>query len=176
MQREDLNAMEEAQGYHALANGGIQTQSGRHCQDRRQEPQQHVANMMRLTKLPAEVQAYIALGQLSAGHARLLVGHVNAQFLAEMAIDEDFSVRQLEEWVRVEEGQAGDTTFDAMQKKIRAGAASAKDADTRALERRLSDALGLEVKVDHRGEGGTLHIKYKDLDQLDAVLRKLGGG
>ncbi|MGC1093621.1 MAG: chromosome partitioning protein ParB, partial [Pseudolabrys sp.] len=51
----------------------------------------------------------------------------------------------------------------------------AKDADTRSLEKRLSDALGLEVSVDHRGEGGTLRIKYRDLDQLDAVLRKLGG-
>ena len=62
-----------------------------------------------------------------------------------------------------------------MQKKIRAGVAAGKDADTRALERRLSDALGLEVTVDHRGDGGTLHIKYRDLDQLDGVLRKLGG-
>jgi ParB family chromosome partitioning protein len=75
--------------------------------------------------------------------------------------------------VREEEGKPGDATFDAMQKKIRAGAAAGKDADTRALEKKLSDALGLDVTVDHRGQGGTLHIKYRDLDQLDAVLRKL---
>jgi ParB family chromosome partitioning protein len=73
--------------------------------------------------------------------------------------------------VRVEAGRPGDTTIDAIQKKIRA--AAGKDADTRALERRLSDALGLDVSVDQRGDGGTLHIKYRDLDQLDAVLRKL---
>ena len=54
-------------------------------------------------------------------------------------------------------------------------AGGTKDADTRALERRLSDALGLEVTVDHRGEGGVLHVKYKDLDQLDSIIRKLGG-
>ena len=81
-------------------------------------------------------------------------------------------MRQLEEWVREDGGQPGDATFDASRR--RAAPAAPKDADTRALERRLSDALGLEVKVDHRGDGGTLHIKYKDLDQLDAVLRKLG--
>ena len=77
--------------------------------------------------------------------------------------------------MREDESKPGDATFDAMQKKIRAGVVAGKSADTRALERRLSDALGLEVKVDHRGDGGTLHIKYRDLDQLDGVLRKLGG-
>jgi ParB family chromosome partitioning protein len=130
----------------------------------------HVANMMRLLKLPEPVKVLVRAGTLSAGHARLLVGHVNAQVLAEMAIGEGYSVRQLEEWVREEEGKPGDATFDAIQKKSRA---RDKDADTRALERRLSDALGLDVSIDQRGEGGTLHIKYRDLDQLDAVLRKL---
>jgi len=173
VQRADLNAIEEATGYLRLMEEFDHSQDAVAQIVGKSRP--HVANTLRLLKLPEPVQALVRAGKLSAGHARLLVGHVNAQLLAEMAIDEGFSVRQLEEWVRVEEGQPGDTTFDAMQKKIRAGAASAKDADTRALERRLSDTLGLEVKVDHRGEGGTLHIKYKDLDQLDAVLRKLGG-
>ncbi len=119
------------------------------------------------------MKALVRAGKLSAGHARLLVGHANPLLLAEMAIDEGFSVRQLEEWVRVEPGKPGDTTFDQIQKKsLRAN----KDADTRALERRLSDVLGWSVAVDHKASGGgTLHIKYKDLDQLDAVLKKLGG-
>ena len=171
VQRADLNAIEEAAGYVALMEQCNHTQEQVAQIVGKSRP--HVANMVRLLKLPEPVKALVRAGKLSAGHARLLVGHVNAQILAEMAIDEGYSVRQLEEWVREEEGQPGDATFDAQQKKIRAGVAAGKDADTRALERRLSDVLGLEVTVDQRGDGGTLHIKYKDLDQLDGVLRKL---
>ncbi len=174
VQRADLNAIEEAAGYVALMEQCNHTQEQVAQIVGKSRP--HVANMVRLLKLPEPVKAFVRAGKLSAGHARLLVGHVNAQILAEMAIDEGYSVRQLEEWVREDEGKPGDATFDAQQKKIRAGIKAATDADIRALERRLSDTLGLEVKVDHRGDGGTLHIKYKDLDQLDAVLRKLGGG
>jgi ParB family chromosome partitioning protein len=173
VQRADLNAIEEAAGYVALMEQCNHTQEQVAQIVGKSRP--HVANMVRLLKLPEPVKALVRAGKLSAGHARLLVGHVNAQILAEMAIDEGYSVRQLEERVREDESKPGDATFDAMQKKIRAGVAAGKSADTRALERRLSDALGLEVKVDHRGDGGTLHIKYRDLDQLDGVLRKLGG-
>jgi len=173
VQRADLNAIEEAAGYVALMEQCNHTQEQVAQIVGKSRP--HVANMVRLLKLPEPVKALVRAGKLSAGHARLLVGHVNAQILAEMAIDEGYSVRQLEEWVREDESKRGDATFDAMQKKIRAGVAAGKSADTRALERRLSDALGLEVKVDHRGDGGTLHIKYRDLDQLDGVLRRLEG-
>jgi ParB family chromosome partitioning protein len=172
VQRADLNPIEEAAGYVALMEQCNHTQEQVAQIVGKSRP--YVANMVRLLKLPEPVKALVRAGKLSAGHARLLVGHVNAQILAEMAVDEGYSVRQLEEWVRVDDSKPGDATFDAQQKKIRAGIAAARDADTRALERRISDMLGLEVKVDHRGEGGTLHIKYKDLDQLDAVLRKLG--
>jgi ParB family chromosome partitioning protein len=169
VQRADLNPIEEAAGYLALMEEFNHSQEDVAQIVGKSRP--HVANMVRLLKLPEPVKALVRAGKLSAGHARLLVGHVNAQVLAEMAIDEGYSVRQLEEWVREEEGQPGDTTFAAIQKKIRA--APGKDANARALERRLSDALGLDVSVDQRGDGGTLHIKYRDLDQLDAVLRKL---
>ena len=171
IQRADLNAIEEAAGYLALMEEFHHSQEAVAQIVGKSRP--HVANTLRLLKLPEPVKALLRAGKLSAGHARLLVGHVNALVLAEMAIDQGYSVRQLEEWVREEEGRPGDTTFDAIQKKIRA--AAGKDADTRALERRLSDALGLDVSIDQRSEGGTLHIKYRDLDQLDAVLRKLGG-
>jgi ParB family chromosome partitioning protein len=134
----------------------------------------YVANYVRLLRLPEPVKDLVREGRLSAGHARLLVGHINALVLAEMAVEEGFSVRQLEEWVSPVEGQPGDTTMEAIERKARRQDAAAKDADTRALEKRLSDTLGLEVTVDHRGDGGTLHIKYRDLDQLDGVLRKLG--
>jgi ParB family chromosome partitioning protein len=168
VQRADLNPIEEAAGYIALIEQCNHTQEQVAQIVGKSRP--HVANMMRLLKLPEPVKALVRAGKLSAGHARLLVGHVNAQVLAEMAIDEGYSVRQLEEWVREDAGRPGDATFDAIQKKSRA---RDKDADTKALERRLSDVLGLGVSIDQRGAGGTLHIKYRDLDQLDAVLRKL---
>lgn len=173
VQRADLNPIEEAAGYVALMEQCNHTQEQVAQIVGKSRP--YIANMVRLLKLPDPVKRMVREGQLSAGHARLLVGHINAQILAEMAIDEGFSVRQLEEWVRAPEGQPGDSTMDKIQAKIRKNEATMKDPDTRALERRMSDALGLEVSVDHKGDGGTLHIKYKDLHQLDAVLRKLGG-
>jgi ParB family chromosome partitioning protein len=173
VQRADLNAIEEAAGYVALMEQCNHTQEQVAQIVGKSRP--YIANMVRLLKLPDPVKRMVREGKLSAGHARLLVGHVNALVLAELAIGEGYSVRQLEEWVRDEAGKPGDSTMDKIQQKIRKNAASMKDADTRALERRMSDVLGLEVSVDHKGEGGTLHIKYKDLDQLDAVLRKLGG-
>jgi len=167
VQRADLNPIEEASGYVALMEQLHHSQEEVAKIVGKSRP--YVANMVRLLKLPEAVKALVRSGKLSAGHARLLVGHANPQALAELAIGEGFSVRQLEEWVRVEpERAAGDATFDTIQKQ-------SKDADTRALEKKLSDALGLKVTVDHRETGGgTLHIKYKDLDQLDAVLKKLG--
>src|SRR5579885_781462 len=169
VQRADLNPIEEAAGYVALMEQCHHTQDEVAQIVGKSRP--HIANTIRLLKLPEPVKARVREGKLSAGHARLLVGHSNAQLLAELAIDEGYSVRELEEWVRKPEGQPGDATFDAIQRKSQK---ANKDADTRALEKRLSDALGLNVSVEHRASGGgTLHIKYKNLEQLDGVLRKL---
>jgi len=170
VQRADLNPLEEAAGYVALMEQCNHTQEQVAQIVGKSRP--YVANTVRLLKLPEPVKDLVRQGKLSAGHARLLVGHARAQFLAEMAVDEGFSVRQLEEWVRNDGSNLGDATVAEIQKKSRQ---PDRDANTRALERQLSDALGLKVSIDQRGEGGTLRIKYKDLDQLDAVLRKLGG-
>lgn len=177
VQRADLNPIEEAAGYVALMEQCNHTQEQVAQIVGKSRP--YIANLVRLLKLPDQVKRLVRDGKLSAGHARLLVGHPSAEILASMAIDEGFSVRQLEEWVRQEEGQPGDKTFEGIQRKIQQKLGKAeppkKDPDTLALERRMSDILGLDVSVDHQEDGGTLHIKYKDLDQLDAVLRKLGG-
>ncbi len=173
VQRSDLNPIEEAAGYVALM------EQCNHTQDQVAQivgkSRPYIGNLVRLLKLPETVKKLVRDGKLSGGHARLLVGHPAAQVLAEMAIDEGYSVRQLEEWVREDNSRQGDATFDAQLKKDRARDARAKDPDTRALERKLADALGLAVSIDDKGGKGTLHIKYKDLDQLDAVLKKLGG-
>jgi ParB family chromosome partitioning protein len=162
VQRADLNPIEEATGYLALM------EEFKHSQDEVAQivgkSRPHVANTLRLLKLSEPVKAMVASGQLSAGHARLLVGQPNALKIAEDIVKRGLNVRQVEAAMR-KEGRT--------QAREIAGTSRAKDADTKALERRLSDALGLEVTVDHRGEGGTLHIKYRDLEQLDAVLRKL---
>jgi ParB family chromosome partitioning protein len=162
VQRADLNPIEEASGYLALMD------EFNHSQDEVAQivgkSRPHVANMVRLLKLSEPVKTLVQSGQLSAGHARILVGQPNALELAQDIVTRGLSVRQVEAAMRKEGG--------AQAREV-AGTSRAKDPDTKALERRLSDALGLDVTVDHRGQGGTLHIKYRDLDQLDAVLRKL---
>ena len=100
VQREDLNAMEEAQGYHALANEFKRSQD--EIAKIVGKSRSHVANMMRLTKLPAEVQAYIALGQLSAGHARALIGVPDPVAAAKRIVEEGLNVRQAEALAHVE--------------------------------------------------------------------------
>ena len=168
IQREDLNAMEEAQGYHALAD------EFKHSQDEIAKivgkSRSHVANMMRLTKLPAEVQAYIAKGDLSAGHARALIGVPDPLAAAKRIVEEGLNVRQTEalahdEGVPVRKAQ-----------KARSSGSKAKDPDTIALEKRVSDALGLAVNVNHRDPGGTVQISYRNLEQLDEVMRRLENG
>ncbi|HEY6858621.1 MAG TPA: ParB/RepB/Spo0J family partition protein [Pseudolabrys sp.] len=168
VQRADLNPIEEASGYLALMDDFNRTQDEVAQIVGKSRP--HVANTIRLLKLSEPVKQLVRSGKISAGHARLLLGQVNAEQIAQEIIDKGLSVRQLEADIR-EDGaaQARD-----MARNARRQASDTKDADTRALEKRLSDALGLEVSVDHRGEGGTLRIKYRDLEQLDAVLRKLG--
>ena len=165
VQREDLNAMEEAQGYHALANEFKRSQED--IAKIVGKSRSHVANMMRLTKLPAEVQAFIALGQLSAGHARALIGVPDPLAAAKRIVEEGLNVRQTEALAHVE------GVPERKPQKAR-GSSKGKDADTVALEKTVSDALGLVVSIDHRDGGGTVHIRYRELDQLDEIVRRLG--
>ena len=163
VQREDLNAMEEAQGYHALADEFKRSQ-----EDIAKEvgkSRSHVANMMRLTNLPEEVQAHIVSGELSAGHARALLGVSDPVATAKIILAQGLNVRQVETLVHEIGGSAP---------RIRnSRGALIKDPDTLALEKRVGDILGLSVRVDHKGPDGTMHIKYRDLEQLDEILRRL---
>jgi ParB family chromosome partitioning protein len=166
VQRADLNPLEEAAGYERLAGefGHQHDEIAKMVGKSRV----HVTNTLRLLKLSEPVKAYIHAGKLTAGHARMLVGQPNAEELAAEIVERGLNVRQVEAMAR-KDGKA-----QARAVKARAGAG--KDADTLALEKRISDALGLKVTVDHKGRGGVLHIEYSDLDQLDVVLWKLGGG
>ena len=167
VQREDLNPMEEAQGYHALANEFKRSQDD--IAKVVGKSRSHVANMMRLTKLPAEVQAFIATGELTAGHARALIGVPDPLAAAKRIVEEGLNVRQAEALAH-EEGVP-----ERKPQKARSGGKE-KDPDTIDLEKRVSDALGLKVTVNHRDPGGSVQINYRNLDQLDEVMKRLAKG
>jgi ParB family chromosome partitioning protein len=168
VQRADLNAIEEALGYQALLNDFDRTQ-----EDVARivgKSRSHVANTMRLLKLPQSVREQIASGTLTAGHARALIGAPDPAALAQRIIDEGLTVREAE-------ALAHEAGVPSRKAKDERPAPPDKDADTRALEKRVGDVLGLKVSVAHRDDGsGTMMIHYRDLDQLDEVLRRLDAG
>ena len=163
VQRADLNALEEAGGYQALAD------EFKYSQDDIAKivgkSRSHVANTLRLLKLPDSVQTYIRDGQLSAGHARALLGQADPVAMAKSIVEQGLNVRQVEALAQETASLSGKIA------KLRPR--GEKDADTIALEKRLSDALGLVVTIAHRGKGGEMKIRYKTLDQLDEVIRRL---
>jgi ParB family chromosome partitioning protein len=163
VQRADLNPLEEAEGYRALIRDFSHSQDD--VARMVGKSRSHVANTLRLQTLPARVKEHIQSGRLSAGHARALVGHHDAERLAEEIVARGLNVRQVEEIARQETGRNG---------KPRSRKQSAeKSADTLALEKRLSDALGLAVNINSRGESGVVSIRYRNLDQLDDLAQRL---
>ena len=163
IQREDLNAIEEALGIKALVDRFGHTQEK--IAEALSKSRSHIANLMRLLALPDEVQAMVRAGTISAGHARALIGTPDPVALARRVAVQGLSVRETEKLVR-ESGPAG-------TKPARDRGDSTKDADTRALEGDLSAHLGLTVKIDHRGEGGSLTISYRSLEDLDRLCNLL---
>jgi len=163
VQRADLNPLEEAEGYRALVEDYNHTQDD--IAKMVGKSRSHVANTLRLLKLPPSIRGYIFKGKLDAGHARMLIGQPNAEKLAEEIVARGLNVRQVEEIARQESGRNG-------KPHPRKGSAE-KSADTLALEKRLSDALGLVVKIDARGERGIVSIRYRNLDQLDDLAERL---
>ena len=162
VQRADLNPLEEAQGYGQLMEQFDYTQ-----QDLAQvigKSRSHVANTLRLLKLPRDVRDMLARGELTAGHARALITADDPAALARRIVGGGLSVRAAEAL-----GQRDGTP----RKRAGSPGRAEKDADTAALEKQLSDALGLSVSVDHHEQGGRLEIRYKTLEQLDELCRRL---
>ncbi len=163
VQRVDLNPLEEALGYEQLIEQFSYTQ-----QDLAQvigKSRSHVANTLRLLKLPGDVREMVTNGQLTAGHARTLITADDPAGLARQIVEQGLSVREAE---KLSQG-GGDVSRRAPAE------AAPKDADTLAIEKRLSDHLGLKVVLDHRDKGGKLEIRYRTLEQLDSVLTRLTG-
>lgn len=164
IQREDLNAIEEAEAYSRLIGefGHTQEALGRLVHKSRS----HVANLLRLLDLPRGVRQMVVEGTIEMGHARALIGAPEAEKLARTVADKGLSVRDTEKLAR-----------DAKPlSKRRGGEESAgRNADLDALERQLGDVLGLKVKIAHAAKGGTLTVGYSTLDQLDMVCQRLSG-
>lgn len=169
VQRADLNPLEEAQGYEQLIAqyGYTQNDLGEVIGKSRS----HVANSLRLLKLPEQVRSMLAEGALSAGHARAIVSTSDPATLARRIVDDGLSVRDAEKMAQKDAEQ----TSQSGGLETKSGhSADTKDADTIALERSLSDVLGLRVQLAHKGQGGQMRIDYKSLEQLDELCRLLG--
>ena len=167
VQRADLNPVEEAMGYQQLIDDHAYKQAdlGKVIGKSRS----HVANMLRLLKLPEAVRKLLANGELSSGHARALITLDNSEVLAKRIVAEGLSVRDTE---KLANQISRPTALETKSAKL---PASAKDADTKAFEKRLSDHLGLKVSINHKSNGkGQLVIDYKSLDQLDDLAARLG--
>lgn len=164
VQRADLNPLEEAMGYGQLIEQFDYTQ-----QDLAQvigKSRSHVANTLRLLRLPEDVRGMVASGTLTAGHARTLITAEDPAALAQQIVSGGLSVR---------EAEALSQQRDVAGKRKPAENPTERDPDTLALERRLSDALGLSVSVAHSERGGKLEIRYKTLEQLDGICSRLTG-
>lgn len=164
VQRTDLNPLEEAAGYQQLIDEHSYTQA-----DLAQvigKSRSHVANTLRLLRLPDEVKALVVDGVLSAGHARTLITAADPSALAQRIVDEGLSVRQAEQLA----SQPG-----VLSEEVVARPSVEKDADTLALEKLLSDSVGMKVAIAHRRRGGEIRIVYRSLEQLDELCRRIKG-
>jgi ParB family chromosome partitioning protein len=163
VQRADLNPVEEALGYQQLIDEHQYTQA-----DLGQvigKSRSHVANTLRLLKLPDVIRDLLEDGSLSAGHARALVTAHDPAGLAKRIVDEGLSVRQAETLAQA--------PVQPVHQQGASGAKPEKDADTRSLERLLGDVIGMKVTISHKERGGDVRISYKTLDQLDDLCRRL---
>jgi len=170
IQRQDLNAIEEASAYRRLIEDFGHNQEA--LAKLVGKSRSHVANLMRLLDLPASVQTLVGDGSLAMGHARALIGAADAEAIARRVAKEGLSVRTVEALVRA--GKGGDAPRKAtLQYKSADGG---RDPDIVAVERHLSELLGIGVAIQYAGEGkGALTLKFASLDQLDMICQRLSG-
>lgn len=170
IQREDLNPLEEAEGYKQLIEAHGHTQDG--VARIVHKSRSHVANLLRLLDLPEFVRQSLLRGDISMGHARAVATAPDPESLTREIVAQGLSVRQAEERARRErtgsDGSRKGTTVERKPEKP-------VDADLAALERQLGDMLGLKVQVNHKGSGGAVTLHYSTLDQLDMICQRLSG-
>lgn len=184
LQRQDLNPIEEAEAFHRLTEEFDQTQED--IAKGLGKSRSYVANIIRLLDLPKVVREYLRAGSITVGHAKLLVGRADAETLTKQIIDNGWNVRQLEASMGKGkiptagsvigiENRAGFTPAnDVVKASARDINRDGPDANTRDLEKQLSQLLGMRVEIRFAGKAGQLTIHYQDLDQLDDVITRLG--
>jgi ParB family transcriptional regulator, chromosome partitioning protein len=171
IQREDLNAIEEAEGYRQLIKRHGHTQDG--VAQLVHKSRSHVANLLRLLNLPEYVREALMSGVISMGHARAVATAPDPEALAREVVRKGLSVRQAEDQARRERLRPG-AGSDIARASAR-NAARAANSDLEALERQLGDILGLKVSVSHKGDGGAVTLHYSSLEQLDMICQRLSG-
>ena len=168
LQRDDLSPVEEAEGYKRLMNEFSYTQE--QLSEVVSKSRSHIANLLRILQLPEKVKKYILDGNLSLGHARCLVGYVGAVELAERIVKEGLSVRYVERLFHQKDLNINKENFDK-KKTIKE-----KDADTSLLEKELSLKLGVKLTINDKNNKGNIKIEYRNIDQREKILNKLGRG
>lgn len=164
IQREDLNAIEEAEAYKRLIDDFDHSQAA--LARLVHKSRSHVANLLRLLELPDAVRAMVVSGELDMGHARAIISAPDAEALARLIAAQGLSVREAEDLARRAKPGGG-----VQQKRP----PRERDADIVALERQLGEAIGLSVAIDYNGKMGTVSIAYRSLDQLDLICQRLSG-
>jgi ParB family transcriptional regulator, chromosome partitioning protein len=165
VQREQLNAWEEGETYRRLVDEYGHSQEA--LAQIVGKSRSHVANLMRLRSLPQSIHGWLAAGDISMGHARALLLCDDPEALARQVMDRRLSVRETESLAAKFKPGAS--------KAKRARADAVRDADLAALEKQLGGMLGLKVRIQHKGRGGTVTLGYSSLDQLDLICQRLSG-
>lgn len=169
LQREDLDPLDEAQGYERLMKEFDYTQEK--LATAVGKSRSHIANMVRLLTLPESVQVFIRQGKLTAGHARALVTADNPEELARMIVEQGLSVRDAERFAGGADAPGGSKKSSAKKGNSKA---PVKDVDTLALEKEITNVLGMKVTIDLKKAGsGVLKVDFKSLDQLDEIIHRL---
>ena len=168
LQRDDLSPVEEAEGYKRLMNEFSYTQE--QLSEVVSKSRSHIANLLRILQLPEKVKEYILDGNLSLVHAICLVGYVGAVELAERIVKEGLSVRYVERFFHRKDLNNNKENFDK-NKTIKE-----KDADTSLLEKELSLKLGVKLTINDKNNKGNIKIEYRNIDQREKILNKLGRG
>lgn len=172
IQREDLSPVEEARAYQRLADLEDMTQA--EIAGLVEKSRSHVANLQRLLSLPESVLNHLEAGKLDMGHGRALIGLENAEELADKAVKENLSVREVEKLAR----KARNGGEAPVRRQARPPRDPAQDADIAAVENHLEEFLGLPVKIatDDDPRSGTVTVRFRTLDQLDLICQRLTGG